>query len=199
MNRNQYMKELERRLKKLPKEEYDRAMEYFEEYFAEAGAEHEESAIASLGTPQEAAEEILKEIALRRLAEGHESGGRGAKRRFSTFWIVLLSIGAFPVSIVALTFLLFVLVMAGGGILIAVLFLLVLIVAAFTQIVVGVWLMTMAPASGMVELGIGLFMLGACWILLRAVQTLFRLSGRAVDRVMKFSLKRKERKYGNAE
>lgn len=197
MNRNQYMKELERRLKKLPKEEYDRAMEYFEEYFAEAGAEHEESAIASLGTPQEAAEEILKEIALRRLAEAHESGRGGTKRRLSTFWIVLLSIGAFPASIIAiiaLVCLLAVLVMAGFGILIAAMFLLALVITAFAQIGVGAWLMTMAPASGMVELGIGLFMLGACWLLLRAVQMLFRLLGKAINRVMKFSLLRKERK-----
>lgn len=39
MNKEQYMKVLKKRLRRLPKEDYNRAVEYFEEYFAEAGRE----------------------------------------------------------------------------------------------------------------------------------------------------------------
>ena len=37
MTKSEYMKILSHRLRRLPKEDYYRAIEYFEEYFAEAG------------------------------------------------------------------------------------------------------------------------------------------------------------------
>ena len=44
MTKTEYMKILARSLRRLPKEDYDRAIEYFEEYFAEAGPENEQQA-----------------------------------------------------------------------------------------------------------------------------------------------------------
>ncbi|MBO5486323.1 MAG: DUF1700 domain-containing protein, partial [Eubacterium sp.] len=55
MNREEYMKLLKRRLRKLPKEDFNKAIAYFEEYFDEAGAERETEAIEDLGSPEEAA------------------------------------------------------------------------------------------------------------------------------------------------
>ena len=48
MTKTEYMKILTHNLRRLPKEDYDRAIEYFEEYFAEAGPENEQQAIADL-------------------------------------------------------------------------------------------------------------------------------------------------------
>lgn len=56
MNQTEYLNQLNRYLKKLPKSDYENAMDYFTEYFEEAG---EQRAIAELGTPKEAAAEIL--------------------------------------------------------------------------------------------------------------------------------------------
>lgn len=56
MNRSEYLKELDKYLKKLPQSDYQNAMEYFTEYFDEAG---EERAMEELGTPREAAEDIF--------------------------------------------------------------------------------------------------------------------------------------------
>ena len=44
MNKSEYMKILTHELRRLPKEDYYRAVDYFEEYFAEAGPENEDQA-----------------------------------------------------------------------------------------------------------------------------------------------------------
>lgn len=59
MNRAEYLNQLDKYLKKLPKPDYENAMEYFTEYFEEAG---EKRAIEELGTPKEAAEDILNNL-----------------------------------------------------------------------------------------------------------------------------------------
>ena len=59
MTRNEYMEQLKKYLKRLPKEDYDNAIEYFSEYFDEAGAENERQVMKELGEPKEAAGELL--------------------------------------------------------------------------------------------------------------------------------------------
>lgn len=59
MTRNEYMEQLKKYLKRLPKEDYDNAIEYFSEYFDEAGAENEQQVMKELGEPKEAAGELL--------------------------------------------------------------------------------------------------------------------------------------------
>ena len=41
MNRETYLKELRKYLKRLPKDDYENAMEYFTEYFDDAGNDEE--------------------------------------------------------------------------------------------------------------------------------------------------------------
>jgi len=62
MSRDTYLKELERYLNKLPREDFENAMDYFTEYFDEAGPQREAEVIAELGSPREAASELLKEL-----------------------------------------------------------------------------------------------------------------------------------------
>lgn len=57
MNRETYLKELRKYLKRLPKDDYENAMEYFTEYFDDAG--NDEEAIRELGSPREAASDLL--------------------------------------------------------------------------------------------------------------------------------------------
>ena len=63
MTKTEYMKLLSKKLRRLPKEDYNRAVEYFEEYFAEAGPENEQQAIRDLGSPEEAARELIINLA----------------------------------------------------------------------------------------------------------------------------------------
>ena len=57
MNRETYLKELRKYLKRLPKDDYENAMEYFTEYFDDAV--NDEEAIRELGSPREAASDLL--------------------------------------------------------------------------------------------------------------------------------------------
>ena len=41
MTRQEYMEELKKYLKRLPQEDFDNAIEYFSEYFEEAGPENQ--------------------------------------------------------------------------------------------------------------------------------------------------------------
>ncbi len=62
MNKDEYLKQLERYLKKLPQKDYENAVEYFTEYFEDAGTENEQKVMAELGTPKEAAAELLRDL-----------------------------------------------------------------------------------------------------------------------------------------
>ena len=63
------MKQMRHHLRRLPKEDYDRAIEYFEEYFEEAGPDHEQQAIEDLGSPEIAADQIIRDLAMRKRRE----------------------------------------------------------------------------------------------------------------------------------
>lgn len=49
MTRKEYMEQLRKYLKRLPKEDYENAIEYFSEYFDEAGPENEQQVMEELG------------------------------------------------------------------------------------------------------------------------------------------------------
>lgn len=59
MNKEEYLKQLDRYLKKLPHKDYENAMDYFTEYFEDAGADNEMKIIEELGPPKAAAGELL--------------------------------------------------------------------------------------------------------------------------------------------
>lgn len=59
MNKTQYLKELHGYLYTLPEEERDAALKYYEEFFADAGEENEQSVIADLGSPKDLAQGII--------------------------------------------------------------------------------------------------------------------------------------------
>ncbi|HFU3811704.1 TPA: DUF1700 domain-containing protein [Streptococcus suis] len=62
MTRTEYMAQLEKYLKKLPHKEFQEAITFFNEYFDEAGPEKETAIIEELGSPKEAASELITNI-----------------------------------------------------------------------------------------------------------------------------------------
>ena len=66
MTRTEYLTQLELYLKKLPEADRMEAMDYFRELFDDAGVEGEEELIASLGTPKEAAHEVLSIFSIKK-------------------------------------------------------------------------------------------------------------------------------------
>ena len=59
MTRTEYIAKLTKYLRKLPQQDYEEAIEYFMEYFEEAGPENEQQVMEELGQPKEAARELL--------------------------------------------------------------------------------------------------------------------------------------------
>ena len=62
MTKTDYLAALEKYLKTLPEADYKEAMDYFTEYFEEAGPENEAQVIEELGDPKDAAEEIIRSL-----------------------------------------------------------------------------------------------------------------------------------------
>ncbi|WP_367559765.1 DUF1700 domain-containing protein [Streptococcus iniae] len=84
MTKDAYLRALDKYLKKLPEQDYQDAMDYFQEYFDEAGPENEEEAITELGSPKEAAREILGKLLDDKKEEDSSLLGRNGK---SILWI----------------------------------------------------------------------------------------------------------------
>lgn len=62
MTKTEYLAELEKELQSLPKKDFQEAMDYFTEYFEEAGPEKEADIIDELGSPREAAADIIENV-----------------------------------------------------------------------------------------------------------------------------------------
>lgn len=184
MNRSEYMARLSKRLRKLPPEEYAKAMAYFEEYFDEAGPENEQQAINDLGTPEEAAAGILKEMAMSGLNKSHKSVKGGLK----SIWIAFLALCAAPVA-VPLTFAGIVVIGALMIAALAVIFsVIVCIVAVVVTAVIGVvcsiMLLFKSLADGLMNLGMFLFFIGIGIFIVWGVLALGRMVVRCVGNVL---------------
>ena len=59
MTRAEFIAELRGRLYTLPAEERDNAVQFYEEYFDDAGPENEQAVINELGSPENVANKIL--------------------------------------------------------------------------------------------------------------------------------------------
>ena len=92
MDRNEFISELRNRLKRLPQEEIDSAVNYYEEYFNEAGSANESATLAALGSPAIVAAKIIGEYAV------SDTKNEKSKSK-NTLWIVILAVCASPIAL----------------------------------------------------------------------------------------------------
>ena len=59
MTRKEFIEKLRSEISKLPQEEIDAAIEYYEEYFDEAGKENEQEVLEHLGNPKKVCGQIV--------------------------------------------------------------------------------------------------------------------------------------------
>ena len=96
MNRKEFMRRLRAELSRLPEEEKNAALEYYEEYFDEAGPEREQELIREMGSPRKVAGQIKSEYAMRML----DQEPKGTVRKgLSAVWWVIIGICSAPISI----------------------------------------------------------------------------------------------------
>ncbi len=62
MNRDEFLRQLEWLLQDISPSEREEALQYYRDYFADAGEDNEQSVIESLGSPQKVAENIKKDL-----------------------------------------------------------------------------------------------------------------------------------------
>lgn len=130
MTKSEYLAKLDKYLKKLPKEDYQEAMDYFREYFDEAGPENEEEVIAELGTPKEAAHDIISRLLDEKIVEDEKT----PKNRAVIFWIAILAILASPVAL-PLIFLLLMIIVAIVAVVVSILVAVIALVLDFSFLV----------------------------------------------------------------
>lgn len=192
MTRNEYLNRLSGRMRRFPKEDYDIAMEYFIEYFEEAGPENEQQAIADLGTPEDAADAIIRDLAYRQLDTPPEK--QGIRRRISTVWIIILAIFASPIALplaIVGCAMLFALLATIFSILVSAA-VVVLCSAGVSVVTVfaGIWILFQSPFDGLTTLGAGLAGIGlsivlsyaAVWLCRKLVLLLIRLFKKLVKK-----------------
>lgn len=160
MSREEYLRALSRELRRLPKDEYEKAMDYYVEYFEEAGPEKEQEIIKDLGSPKDVAAQIIMDAAMERMDKPQKS----MKRGLSTVWMVVLAVCAAPI---ALPLAIGILALAGGVLVTAgTLLLCALLVeagavaAGVVAVVGGIILLFSHPLSAVTVTGMGLFMIG---------------------------------------
>ena len=76
MTREKYIKKLQKYLHKLPKQDYDDAIEYFNEYFSDTDEEGQQKLMEELGTPKEAAADLMYNLLDRKIQEQDEKKKR---------------------------------------------------------------------------------------------------------------------------
>lgn len=103
MSREEYLNQLHKYLRKLPRQEYEDAMDYFTEYFQETDEEGAAELMKELGTPKEAARDLMANL-LDKKIEDHQNyeadGQTRAEQKGSgkhVVWIALLVLFAAPV------------------------------------------------------------------------------------------------------
>ena len=84
MNKETYLQELRKGLKILPQYDRDEAVEFYEEYFDEAGVENEAKVIEELGEPKILAKKILVDIVDRKYEESLASANVSSENALAT-------------------------------------------------------------------------------------------------------------------
>ena len=187
MNREEYMRRLEEALTDITPFEKEEAIQYYNDYFDDAGVENEEEVMNSLGTPeklaetikkeqtdaQESADEILETTVQEEDKKNKLSGGTIAL-------IVVLSILASPFIVAAVVSVLgavigiiagiFSAIAALGSIFLA--FIGIVIVSMISAIAVG----AISPLGALVFAGFGIMMIGLSIFLLMAIVWLFGIA-----------------------
>jgi len=83
------MAQLKKHLRKLPFDEVKEAVDYYEQYFDDAGEENEQAVLSELGSPSAVASQIVASFAAK-------DTGKSVQKGLSTAWMTILAIFATP-------------------------------------------------------------------------------------------------------
>ena len=190
MTRTEYIAKLTKYLRKLPQKDYEEAPEYFMEYFEEAGPENEAQVIAELGTPKEAAHEVISRLLDEKIIDDKSS----LRNKTTILWIAILAVLASPV---ALPILLFFLAMIMTLLMIIFAVIVTALALTFALLISGVYtfftsfsLLSVSLASTLFGGGLGLMMLGGALLLLLISFEICKLIVKLITLLIKWLIKK---------
>lgn len=190
MTRTEYIAKLTKYLRRLPQKDYEEALEYFMEYFEEAGPENEARVIAELGTPKEAAHEVISRLLEEKIVEDKSS----LRNKTTILWIAILAVLASPV---ALPILLFFLAMIVTLLMIIFAVIVTALALTFALLISGVYtfftsfsLLSVSLASTLFGGGLGLLMFGGALLLLLISFEICKLIVKLIALLIKWLIKK---------
>ena len=190
MTKTEYIAKLTKYLRKLSQQDYEEAIEYFMEYFEEAGPENEARVIAELGTPKEAAHEVISRLLEEKIVEDKSS----LRNKTTILWIAILAVLASPV---ALPILLFFLAMIVTLLMIIFAVIVTALALTFALLISGVYtfftsfsLLSVSLASTLFGGGLGLLMFGGALLLLLISFEICKLIVKLITLLIKWLIKK---------
>lgn len=191
MTRTEYLAKLEHYLKRLPQADYQEAMDYFTEYFDEAGPENEAQVIAELGSPKEAASDLINRLLDEKIVDDTKT----PRKTTRTVWIAILAILGTPLSL-PLVFILFALLITilavGFAVVITVLMLGAAFLTSGLYMLYDSWsYLSISTSTTTLGLGIGLLSIGLSILAIMAAVSIAKLSGQGIIALAKHTAKKR--------
>ena len=164
--------------------------EYFMEYFEEAGPENEAQVIAELGTPKEAAHEVISRLLDEKIVEDKSS----LRNKTTILWIAILAVLASPVALPILLFflamLLTLLVVIFAVIVTALALTFALLISGIYTFFTSFSLLNVSLASTLFGVGLGLLMFGGALLLLLISFEICKLIVKLITLLIKWLIKK---------
>ena len=155
MKKEQFISELKRKLNRLPKDEIENVISYYNEYFEECGKDDEE-VIGELGSPSLIASQILADYAFDDKKENKTWGYR--------ILLIILAIFAAPIGLpiaIAAVCVLFAIVVSIGAVIFALgIATISIFIAGIFSCVGGLAVIFQGPATSMFYIGTGMIIVG---------------------------------------
>lgn len=197
MTKLEFLTELEAGLQRVPQEERENAVNYYTEYFEDAGPENEAAVLEELGDPAKIAQKIAAESMVRdivavptwRERKQQQNNSRPKEKKgLSAVWIAILAIFvspiAFPVAIV-LVAVAFALVVAALAVVFAFFAVAIAFVAAgIFCVVLGFGVLTAHFLTGVCAIGTGIALSGLGLLLFLPLIALARALFQAIARLI---------------
>lgn len=187
MTKLEFIAALRAKLHMLSKEEREDAVQFYEEYFDEAGPENEQAVIDELGSPDAVAEKILSGEG-KVVQRGWQNGGsaqhphKKSQKSGNILPWVLLAIVTSPFWVTALLVLICVVVAVLMMIAAAALVVFALAVTCLVSLGVAVWMIPQDPLNGLMVLSIGMIGLGGFLVVIPLIMLLFKKGFPALGR-----------------
>lgn len=196
MTRVEFLRKIELGLYKLPQNERDEALEYYIEYFDEAGEENEQAVIEELGSPARIATQIKADYATRQFADD-EFNGKSKKQKkepgtaSKVWWIILGIFGgicaapiAIPLAIALISVLVAVLLTIFAVLLALALTIGACFISGILLLIFGVGIFAVSASSGILTIGLGLMSIAVMGIaglgLIKLTQLIIRFIARKI-------------------